>query len=158
MKTATKLISVLMIAVMAFEIFGCANKVDIEELQKNRGMMLVITIHVALSLPEEEYKIAQEHNEMSLAYDGTAYNPNHMREQGLKVTDDDYLKIYNFCVENAENNKFEDYEEQVEDGVYYTFTYYDTEGNPYVIYDGYCYNNKELQDIMSTIGWYSIDK
>ena len=102
MKTTTRLISVLMIAVMAFGLFGCnAAKPDIEELQKNEDMMLVVTIHVALPLPEEEYKIAQEHNEMSLAYNGTAYNPNHMRTQGLKVTDEDYLKIYNFCVENA---------------------------------------------------------
>ncbi|SCW49854.1 hypothetical protein SAMN02910456_01456 [Ruminococcaceae bacterium YRB3002] len=157
MKTITKLITVLMIAVMALGIFGCAGKTDIGELQKNRGMMLVVTIHIAESLPEEEYKIAQEHNEMSLAYDGTAYNPNHMRTQGLKVTDDDYLKIYNFCVKNAANNKFADYEEFVDDGVYYTFTYYDTDGNACVIYDGYCYENEELQDIMHTIGKYSID-
>ena len=157
MKTMTKIITLLMIAVMALGIFGCGTRVDIGELQKNRGMMLVVTIHFALPMPEEEYKIKQEHNELSLAYDGTAYNPNHMRTQGLKVTDDDYLKIYNFCVKNKENNKFADYKEYVEDGVYYTFTYYDTEGNAYEIYDGYCYENKELQDIMSTIGKYSID-
>ena len=157
MKTSAKLLPILMIAVMALSLFGCSSKADISELKKNSGMMLVVTIHIAISLPEDERNYENEHNELSLAYDGTAYNPNHMREKGVGVTDKDYLKIYNFCKKNIEKNKFADYKEYYEDGVYYTFTCYDTEGNAHEIFEGCCYKNKELQDIMHTISKYSID-
>ena len=73
------------------------------------------------------------------------------------MTDEDYIKIYKFCTKNAEKSKFAKYKEDVCDGETYTFTYYDLDGNPHVIYDGYCYNNDELQDIMNTITYYQVD-
>ena len=160
MRTAAKLLSIVMTALMAFGMIGCskvgtAGKADISELKKNKGDMLVIVSHPQEAMTEEQYKAGTLR--MSVTYDGCANNPNPINNSMVKMPDDEYLKIYNFCVEAAENNKFAGYKEDVCDGETYTFTYYDTEGNAHVIYDGYCYDNKELQDIMSLISKYSLD-
>lgn len=160
MRIATKLLSIMMTAVLAFGMAGCAKtgkagKADIKELQKHKGDMLVIVAHPQMAMPEEEYKNGILR--MSVTYDGCANNPNPINNSYVKMPDDEYIKIYNFCVEAAEKNKFAGYKEDVCDGETYTFTYYDTEGNAHVIYDGYCYNNKDLQDIMNLISKYSLD-
>ena len=137
MKTAAKFFIVLMTAALAAGMTGCGdNKPDIRELQKNEGGIL----------------------RMSVSYDGHAYNPNSEENQYVKMTDAEYMKIYEFCVEAVEKNKFEGYKENVCDGDTYTFIYYDTEGKEHEIYSGYCYENEELQDIMYTIRKYSSDR
>lgn len=157
MKYLAKVISVLMIAVMAFGMIGCskADKFDVKELQQHRGDLLVIVSQPQEAMPVEEYDKAVVR--MSVTYDGCANNPNPFNNSKVKMPDDEYLRIYNFCVEAAADNRFAGYSEDICDGTTYTFTYYDTEGNAHVLYDGYCYDNKELQDIMKLITKYSLD-
>ncbi len=158
MKNLIKPVSLIMTAVLLFGTAGCrTGKVDIKELQKNRGIMLEIQGYPQEAMLEEDYKALCSAMVQTVYYDGTAYNANPLNNPGLKMTDEDYLKIYDFCMDNLKNNKFGNYSEDVCDGDTYRFTYYDVDGNPTVIYDGYCYDNKDLQDIMNTIGMYSLD-
>lgn len=157
MKTAAKITSVLMAAVIASGMTGCGKDMpDITELQKNKGDMLVIRSYPQGPFTEAEYEDSVFR--MSVTYDGYANNPNHVNDPLVKMSDDDYMKIYEFCVEATEDNRFEDYKEDVCDGETYAFVYYDTEGEAHVIYRGYCYENDELQDIMYTIRQYSLDR
>ena len=160
MKFTAKFLSVLMIAVMALGMVGCgvsarASKPDINELMKIKGDMLVIVSHPQMATTEEQYKNGILR--MSVSYDGCANNPNPINNSLVKMPEDEYLKIYNFCVDAAAKNKFAGYKEQVCDGETYTFTFYDTEGQAHVLYDGYCYENKELKDIINMISKYSLD-
>mgnify|MGYP007069938874 CR=1 FL=1 len=159
MKNGLKLISMFMIAILAFGMAGCvkASKADVKELQQHKGEMLVIISQPQGPMPmtEEQYEAAT--NRMSLSYEGNAYIQNPVGHKGMKIPDEEYLKIYNFCVKAVSKNKFANYKEDVDDGMTYTFTYYDTDGNEHVIYDGYCYNNKELQGIIELISKYQCD-
>lgn len=160
MKFASKLISIVMTAVLAFGIAGCTvpgkpDKPDINELQSHKGDLLVIVSQPQEAMPPEEYEKAV--TRMSVTYDGYANNPNPFNNSKVKMPDDEYLRIYNFCVEAAANNRFAGYSEDICDGTTYKFTYYDTEGNAHVLYDGYCYDNKELQEIKKLISKYSLD-
>ena len=167
MKNTMKLLAVLMIAVLAFSIAGCGSdrngksrknskgyKINIEEIQKNEGNLLVIKNHPQEAMTVEDYQNAS--HEITVSYDGYVKLPGNLT--GLKMKDEDFVKIYEFCTKNAEKSKFAKYSEDVCDGDTYTFTYYDLDGNPHVIYDGYCYSNKELQDILNTTGNYQLDK
>lgn len=160
MNIAAKILSVFMTAVLAFGMSGCtapgkAGRSVINELQSHKGDLLVIVSHPQEAMPAEEYDKAVVR--MSVTYDGCAINPNPINNAKVKMPDDEYLRIYNFCVEAAAENRFAGYSEDICDGTTYTFTYYDTEGNAHVLYDGYCYDNKELQDIMKLISKYSLD-
>lgn len=158
MKNIVKLVSLIMTAVLLSGIAGCRNnKADIKELQKNKGVMLEIRGYPQEEMTEEDYQAACFVMVQTVYYDGTAYNADSLNTPGVKMTDEDYLKIYNFCMDNLKNNKFSNYSEDVCDGDTYKFTYYDVNGDPTVIYDGYCYGNKELQDIKATVGMYSLD-
>ena len=157
MKKAAKIFAIVMTAVLAFGMAGCGskNKTDIKELQKNKGDMLVIRSFPQGCMTEEEYENGKA--VMSVTYDGCANNPNPINNSLVKMPDDEYLKIYEFCVESVEKNKFEGYKEDVCDGTTYSFTYYDTDGVSHEIYSGYCYDNDELQDVMNMISKYSLD-
>lgn len=156
MKNSVKILSILMLFVLALGMASCKkNDVDIKELQKNDGVMLTITRHPQEAMTEEDQKVYTI--TLKATYDGLAYNPNPVNKEGVKMSDEDYLKIYKFCMSNAEKSKFKDYSEDVCDGDTYSFTFYDLSGNPTVIYDGYCYANKELQDIKATIEKYAIE-
>ena len=170
MRIMTKILTVLMIAVLALSAAGCGsagksgkgrktspgNKIDIEELQKNSGNMLVITRNPQEAMTAEQYEMARF--EITITYEGNITIPgNPVNQTSLKLKNEDYIKIYKFGIDNAEKSKFANYKEDVCDGDTYTFTFYDTDGNPHVIYDGYCYNNKDLQDILNITGNYYID-
>ena len=43
---------------------------------------------------------------------------------------------------------FADYYEEVCDGQTYSFVFYDVDGNQHVLYDGYIYENAELNSIL----------
>ena len=73
------------------------------------------------------------------------------------MSDEDYMELYEFCKTALKTNKFAGYSEDVCDGQTYMFMYYDEDGNEQLIYDGYCYENKELKDIMNMISKYSLD-
>ena len=117
--------------------------------------MLVITGYPQEAMPEDMYEKAI--TRFRLTYKGEAYNPNPVNEVGVKVTDEEYLRIYEFCKEAVAKNKFADYSEDICDGTTYRFVFYDKEGNEYLIYDGYCYDNKELQEIKKLITKYQLE-
>lgn len=155
MKISVKILSILMVMVMALGMASCKkDEVDINELQKNDGVMLTITRH-----PQEAMTIEDQRANTTVqkvTYDGLAYNPNPVNKDGIKMSDEDYLKIYEFCIKNVKKSKFKNYSEDVCDGDTYTFAFYDLDGNPTVIYDGYCYSNEDLQDIKKTIQKYAV--
>ena len=155
MKNPVKLLSILMTAILALSMASCKKKgIDIRELQKNEGVMLTV-----IGIPNEPMTIEDRDactTILKVTYDGYAFIPNPYSDKGEKISDGDYLKLYNFCVNSVERNTFENYSEDVCDGTTYRFTFYDKAGNPTVIYDGYCYNNEELQDIKKTIEMYSV--
>lgn len=165
MKKTLKLLSVIMIAVLALSMVGCKaekkrktkkrEKVSIEEIQKNTGDMLVISCSPQFPMTQEEYDASSY--TMRVTYDGYVYIPNPVNSNGLKMKDDDFLKLYYFCTGNAEHSDFEGYSEDVCDGETYSFIYYDLEGGRHVIYAGYCYANDELQDILKTVSSYQVD-
>ena len=164
MKNTMKLLTVVMIAVLALSIAGCgsartgrnrkSSKIKIEEIQQNKGTMLVIRNHPQEAMTKEDYD--RSCYEITISYDGYVKLPGNL--DSLKMEDEDFVKIYEFCTKNAEKSKFANYSEDVCDGETYTCTHYDTDGNPHVIYDGYCYNNNDLQDILNTAYNYQLDK
>ena len=90
-----------------------------------------------------------------MAAEPISQNP--VNVQGVKMSDDDYLKIYNFCKDAIAKNKFTKYSEDICDGTTYRFVFYDTQGNEHLIYDGYCYDNKELREIKKLISKYRLE-
>lgn len=165
-----RFIALVLILVMLSGIAGCANSErngrrgsssesgsvnkfeQLEELQSHEGTMLEIVSTVRL--PVEEGSDIE--NTVIVEYSGDAYevDTNYLN---CHLSDEEYLTIYNFCVESVENDTFADYYENVCDGITYRFTFYDEDGNAHLIYDGYIYENAELNSIIDIFGNYYID-
>lgn len=165
-----RFIALVLILVMLSGIAGCANSErngrrgsssesgsvnkfeQLEELQSHEGTMLEIVSTVRL--PVEEGSDIE--NTVIVEYSGDAYevDTNYLN---CHLSDEEYLTIYNFCVESVENDTFADYYENVCDGITYRFTFYDEDGNAHLIYDGYIYENAELNSIIGIFGNYYID-
>ena len=124
----------------------------IEELQELEGPMLEITS--TIRLPVEEGTDID--NTLVLEYSGHAYEEDTGWLEGY-LTDEEYLTVYNFCIESVENNTFADYYEDACDGVTYRFVFYDENGDAHLIYDGYIYENAELNSIINIFGNYYVD-
>lgn len=156
-----KLISVFMILVLAFAMCGCSiletgsnrRKVNLEEVRKHKGVLLEVTSHPQGPMTQED--VERYTNTQKVTYDGCAYNP--FNTQGIRMTDEDFLYIYEFCLDAYEKNLYRDYKEEVDDGTTFTFVYYDENGEAHVLYDGYCYENKTLSKVRNIIGKYSLD-
>ena len=110
--------------------------------------MLEVTAYV--SEPQGEYT-------SYVTYDGGVYVSGTGANGEVSISDEDYLFIYNFCVDAYENDRFANYSEDVCDGTTYKFVFYDTDGVAHTLYSGYCYENEALQEINSRIGYYCID-
>ena len=165
-----RLIAAVLTAVMAVSLMGCAGagsgkshkstgsgtipwlnaatEANIENLKKNDGKMLEVTTYVAD--PQEEYT-------SYVTYGGGVYVSGTGANGEVSISDEDYLFIYNFCVDAYENDKFAGYSEDVFDGATYKFVFYDTDGAAHELYSGYCYDNEALQEVLSRIGYYCID-
>ena len=165
-----KILAAVLAAVMAVSLMGCAGtgkskshkstgggtiawlntatENNIENLKKNKGCMLEITEYV--SEPQGEYT-------SYVTYGGGVYVSGTGANGEVSISDEDYLFIYNFCVDAYENDRFADYSEDVCDGETYKFVFYDTDGVAHTLYSGYCYDNEALQEINSRIGYYCID-
>ena len=165
-----KILAAVLAAVMAVSLMGCAgadsgkshkstgggtiawlntvSENNIENLKKNEGNMLEVTAYV--SDPQGEYT-------SYVTYGGGVYVSGSGANGELTMSDEDYMFIYNFCVDAYENDRFADYSEDVCDGTTYKFVFYDTDGGAHTLYSGYCYENEALQEINSRIGYYCID-
>ena len=156
-----KFIAIVMIIAMLTGFSGCSkgkteerssgeteSSYNIEELQQNEGRMLEVR--------RFESEIREEFISY-VTYDGYACNPSPVEVYPMRMTDDDYLAIYRFCVDSVENDPFADYSEDVCDGTTYSFIFYDEDGNPHQIYDGYIYENELLRSIVDIIARYHVD-
>ncbi len=128
-------------------------KIDIEDLKTIEGPMLEITRTIQEPVPED---IERDYL-MTLTYSGEAINPNPVNDACARVTDEEYLTVYRFCIESITNNTYADYYEDVCDGDTYRFVFYDEDGNAHEIYDGYIYDNEELSSVVSIISSYQLD-
>lgn len=120
-------------------------KVDIEDLKTYDGPMLVITSTIQGPIPVEE----ERDHSVVIYYDGTVNYLDASPNECLgALNDEDYMTVYNFCIDTVRNDTFADYYEEVCDGQTYSFVFYDIDGNQHVLYDGYMYENAELNAIL----------
>ena len=123
-------------------------KVDIEDLKTYDGPMLVITSTIQGPIPVEE----ERDHSVVLYYDGTVNYLDASPNECLgALNDEDYMTVYNFCIDTVRNDTFADYYEEVCDGQTYRFVFYDEEGEEHVLYDGYIYQNDELSSIVDIV-------
>jgi hypothetical protein len=156
-----KLISVLIILVLAFAMCGCsfygtgAEKIniDLEKVRQHKGTLLEVTAYPQGPMRIEDYR--KENYTQKVNYSGSAYNP--FNTQGVTLSDEDFIFIYEFCIDAYENDTFRDYSEEVDDGTTYSFVYYDENGEKHTLYSGYCYDNEVLTKVREIIGKYSLD-
>ena len=148
-----KVLLAVMILVPALITGGCGKReVDLNEVHKIEGTLLEITQMPQGEMTLEEFEASV--STISVSYSGLAYIPNPIFSDGMEMKDEDFLKVYNFCKDAYEKGTYSDYKEDVCDGTTYTFTYYDENGTAHVLYSGYIYNNKKLNDIIDTIAYY----
>ena len=150
-----KVLLAVMMLVPAIVMSGCGKRnVDLNEVHQIEGTLIEITQTPQGEMTLEEFESSIY--TMSVSYAGLAYVPNPMII-GLEMKDEDFLKVYNFCLDAYEKGTYSDYKEDVCDGTTYTFTYYDENGTAHVLYSVYIYNNKKLNDIINTIAYYQVD-
>ena len=113
------------------------SKVDIEDLHSYEGPMFEIT----------STNDADEDNSMVLFYDGTINYSGGPNECLGYLQDEEYMTVYDFCIETVRNDTFADYHEDACDGATYRFVFYDEDGGSHVLYEGYIYQNEELNAI-----------
>ena len=152
-----KLFSMILVLIMVMGMAGCGQNgsTDISELKKRDGVMLEI-----IGTPQETMTDEDFHKYTTVrkvTYSGFAYNPNPVNKEGVGISDEDYLFIYKFCKNTLKNNTFKDYREDVCDGTTYAFVFYDENGERHVLYNGYCYDNKELGEISRRISKYALE-
>jgi hypothetical protein len=120
-------------------------KVDIEDLKTYDGPMLVITSTIQGPIPVEE----ERDHSVVIYYDGTVNYLDASPNECLgALNDEDYMTVYNFCIDTVRNDTFADYYEEVCDGQTYSFVFYDVDGDQHVLYDGCMYENAELNAIL----------
>ena len=122
-------------------------KISIDRLKSYEGPMLVITSTIQAPIPEDVERVSS----IILHYDGTISNQGYPNQCLGLITDEDYSTVYSFCVETVRDNTFADYYEEVCDGQTYRFVFYDEEGEEHVLYDGYIYQNDELNSILDIV-------
>ena len=119
-------------------------KVDVGELRTCEGPMFELTSTVRAPVPDD----FDRDYTATIYYDATLVTDDFTLPQ---VCNRDYIRIYRFCVNSLEDDTFADYYEDYCDGQTYRFTFYDEEGTPHVIYDGYTYENAELSAIIDLV-------
>ena len=128
-----------------------AADVDVESLRENSGKMLRITG------TNTQAKDNDENNWTFITFEvdwsgkltrsvGYRYTETLYRESTL--TDEDYATLYLFAENAREKDPYKDYSEKNGTGTSWTFKYtYDKNEPAFKIYDGFCNNVKELNEI-----------
>ena len=123
---------------------------EIEALRANEGPMLEITCTIQAPIPDD----MDRDSTLVLGYNGMIMNPDEYGQNKGPVSDEDYMTIYEFCIDAVENDTYADYYEDVCDGQTYRFVFTDEDGDAHVIYDGYIYDNRELNFVHDLINNY----
>lgn len=127
-----------------------AAPVTADDLQKLEGDMFVLESTICEPIPD----YMDPTTEYRVTYDGYVYCDSEYSTGPAKLSDEDYMELYWFCVHAVKTDEFSKYYEDVCDGDTYKFTYYDQDGEEFVIYDGYCYDNADLQAIIALVTGY----
>ncbi len=130
------------------------NEEKIEELQKLEGDMFVLESYIRAPIPDD----MDPTTEYRVTYAGYVYSDRGYADEVAKMSDEDYMELYEFCKTALKTNRFAGYYEEVCDGQTYMFMYYDEDGNEQLIYDGYCYDNDDLEDIVDLVIGYTIEE
>lgn len=145
-----------MAAALILSMTACTGKnIDIEEVKKTEGTMLTIGVISSSDMTLEENERSSRHIDVS--YSGYAYNPNPVNHEGVLMTDEDYLAVYEFCLDAVESGRYKDYQEEIDDGIIYSFTFYDENAVPHNFYTGAVYGDSDLNRIRNIITSYSLD-
>jgi len=159
-----RIISILLVIVLAMSMTACSKsrrthkeepEINIEEIKKTKGTMLEVHVIPSGEMTREEFESGSK--TLKVTYAGAAINPNPVSDNGVMMSDEDYLSIYEFCLDCAETNKYADYKEDACDGTQYSFTYYDVNGQKHNLYSGYIYGDHELNRVVEIISKYSVD-
>ena len=151
-----KIISIILASCMILAMAACSsNKVNIGELKKINGTMLEVKVVPSGEMTREQFEAGSK--TLSVSYSGAAFNPNPVDDNGVMMSDEDFLTIYNFCIDCYKNGKYKDYSEDACDGTRYSFIYYDENGTRNELYHGYIYGNEEMCKIVDIISSYSVD-
>ena len=171
MKKSARLMAIVMTAVMLLGTAGCTdtgsgksgkgkdkdskdNGEKIEELQKLEGDMFVLESYIRAPIPDD----MDPTTEYRVTYAGYVYSDRGYADEVAKMSDEDYMELYEFCKTAIKTNKYAGYYEEVCDGQTYMFMYYDEDGNEQLIYDGYCYDNDDLDSIVDLVTGYTIEE
>lgn len=74
------------------------------------------------------------------------------------LNEDDYRTLYEFAELSRKKDPFKDYSERVCDGWIWEFEYYfSTDKDPFEIYEGYCYEQEDLQKVLDMLDSYFPD-
>lgn len=137
-----------------------AADVDVESLRENSGKMIRITG------TNTQAKDNDENNWTFITFEvdwsgkltrsvGYRYTETLYRESTL--TDEDYATLYLFAENARENDPYKDYSEKNGTGTSWTFRYtYDKSEPSFKIYDGFCNNVKELNEITHMLAVYFV--
>ncbi|MBO7450858.1 MAG: hypothetical protein J6U54_10870 [Clostridiales bacterium] len=172
-----KLISLLLIGTMVFTATSCSHGkdsnrkkskdrkkiekeepdeevTDFDELKKYDGIMFnAHNGNWGLEDASQDYWVSDNY---TVYYDGTmevrvSYNLSDSVVRLFELSDEDYKAIYAFAHDAYVNDSFSDYKEDACDGEYWSFDFYDTDGEEHELYYGYTYANEsmnEIQDIL----------
>ena len=131
--------------------------IDIDELKENDGLMLSVknSDWGEVSSEEDYWK----YTTYDVYYDGTIiidveYNLSGSNIAGGQITDDDYVSVYLFGINTANNDSLSDLEIDACDGDAWSFTFYDEDENAISLYSGYTYGETQLEDIQAILREY----
>ena len=160
-----KLISIILAAALLTGIASCSAKsprktreepeVNIAELHKISGPLLEVKIIPSGEMTREQFEAAS--NTMTVTYSGDVILPNPVQKAVLEMSDEDFVSIYEFCIDCYEHDKYANYSEDVCDGTQYSFIYYDQDGQSHKLYSGYIYGNDELSRVVEIVSGYMIE-
>lgn len=134
--------------------------IDIDALKENDGVMLSIKHSDWGEVSsEEDY---WSHTVYDVYYDGTIiiteeYNLSGSNIAGGQLSDEDYITMYLFGVNAANNDSLSDVNIEASDGDAWSFTFYDEDENAISLYSGYTYGEKQLEDIQDILIDYEND-
>ena len=123
---------------------------SLDELKSIDGPMLIINCENVG--PFDYYQDESRDCSFTLYYNGElericSHSMSDPVNSVVTVSDYDYYRFYQFCMDYGDGKAFAGYSEDVCDGTMYGFSYYDEDGQRNSIYFGYCYQVQVLQDI-----------